>query len=85
MIGHKDLMQQFRDNIVNGRMPHAQIFEGKNGYGTLPFAMSYAKAVVENSIQNQLTVDPLKHPDIHYFSLLIEEVQVHLAPQKTIN
>ena len=40
MIGHKDLMQQFRDNIVNGRVPHAQIFEGKNGYGTLPFAMS---------------------------------------------
>lgn len=67
MIGHKDLMKQFRDNIVNGRMPHAQIFEGKNGYGTLPFAMSYAKAVVENSYQNQLTVDPLNHPDIHYF------------------
>jgi DNA polymerase-3 subunit delta' len=67
MIGHKDLLRQFRVNIVNGRMPHAQIFEGKNGYGTLPLAMSYAKAIVENSCQSQLTVNPLNHPDIHFF------------------
>ena len=73
MIGHQDLMQQFRDNIASGRMPHAQIFEGKNGYGTLPFAMSYAKAVVENSYKNQLTVNPLNHPDIHYFFPVINK------------
>ena len=36
MVGHKDLMQQFSDNIVNGRIPHAQIFEGKTATGHCP-------------------------------------------------
>jgi len=67
MIGHKNLMRRFKDNIENGRIPHAQIFEGKNGYGTLHFAILYAKAIIENSLQHRQTVDPLNHPDIHYF------------------
>ena len=67
MIGHKDLMRQFKVNIEKGRVPHAQIFEGKSGYGTLPFSISYAKSIIESSSIDKKTVDPLNHPDIHYF------------------
>jgi len=67
MIGQKDTLDHLLQNINCGRKPHAQIFEGKSGYGGLPLALMYARALVEISSQNTQKIDPINHPDIHFF------------------
>ena len=66
-VGQKNTLDNLIDNINCGRKPHAQIFEGRSGYGTLPLALKYASFLVEISSQNTKKVDPTNHPDIHCF------------------
>lgn len=66
-VGQKNLLDNLINNINCGRKPHAQIFEGRSGYGTLPLALKYASYLVEISSQNTKKVDPTNHPDIHCF------------------
>jgi len=58
-----------------GRIPHAQMFVGPEGSGTLPMALAYMQYVVcgnqngENSGGNEacnLKFDSLSHPDMHF-------------------
>jgi DNA polymerase-3 subunit delta' len=58
-----------------GRIPHAQMFVGPEGSGTLPMALAYMQYVVcgnqngENSGGNaacNLKFDSLSHPDMHF-------------------
>jgi len=58
-----------------GRIPHAQLFVGPEGSGTLPMALAYAQYVIcgntnaENNGQNQvcnLKFSSLSHPDMHF-------------------
>ena len=67
IVGQKNILDHFIDNINSGRKPHAQVFEGRCGYGTLPLALKYASCLVEVSSQNTKKVDPTNHPDIHFF------------------
>lgn len=57
------------------RIPHAQLFVGPEGSGTLPMALVYAQYVVcansngENTGENQvcnLKFNTLSHPDMHF-------------------
>ena len=67
VVGQKKIFDQLTENITCGRKPHAQIFEGKSGYGTLPLALRYACCLIEISSQNTKKVNPTNHPDIHFF------------------
>ena len=58
-----------------GRIPHAQMFVGPEGSGTLPMALAYMQYIVcgnqngENSGGNEacnLKFDALSHPDMHF-------------------
>ena len=58
-----------------GRIPHAQLFVGPEGSGTLPMALAYAQYIIcgningENEGQNQACntkCDTLSHPDLHF-------------------
>lgn len=58
-----------------GRIPHAQLFVGPEGSGTLPMAMAYAQYIVcgnqngENQGENtacNLKCDTFSHPDVHF-------------------
>ncbi|MEP3208492.1 MAG: DNA polymerase III subunit delta' [Maribacter sp.] len=58
-----------------GRIPHAQMFVGPEGSGTLPMALAYMQYIVcgnqngENSGGDQacnLKFDSLSHPDMHF-------------------
>jgi DNA polymerase-3 subunit delta' len=77
----KDILGQ--DHIKNylittanaGRIPHAQLFIGPEGSGTLPMAMAYAQYILcnnsdgENTTGNSacnLKFDHISHPDMHF-------------------
>ena len=58
-----------------GRIPHAQLFVGKEGCGTLPMAMAYAQYVIcantqgENLGENtacNTKCNSISHPDVHF-------------------
>lgn len=58
-----------------GRIPHAQLFVGKEGCGTLPMAMAYAQYVIcansqgENTGENtacNTKCNSVSHPDVHF-------------------
>jgi DNA polymerase III subunit delta' len=77
----KDILGQ--DHIKNylittanaGRIPHAQLFIGPEGSGTLPVAMAYAQYILcnnsdgENTTGNSacnLKFEHISHPDMHF-------------------
>ncbi|ALM08464.1 DNA polymerase III subunit delta' [Sediminicola sp. YIK13] len=58
-----------------GRIPHAQLFVGKEGCGTLPMAIAYAQYVIcantqgENIGENaacNAKCNSISHPDVHF-------------------
>ncbi|WP_455169963.1 DNA polymerase III subunit [Aegicerativicinus sediminis] len=58
-----------------GRIPHAQLFVGPEGCGTLPMAIAYARYLLCNNVDGEntggnpscnLKFDNLSHPDLHF-------------------
>ena len=50
IVGHQHLKNILQKSIDNGRVSHAQLFVGKDGYGTLPLAMAFAKEISDRII-----------------------------------
>ncbi len=74
VIGHEALKERLRQSINGGRVPHAQLFTGSAGYGTLPLALAYIQYLnCENRDgKDSCGVCPschqmmeLAHPDLH--------------------
>ena len=75
VVGQTSLKKQLIDGVNAGRIPHAQLFLGKSGSGTLPMALAYAQYV---SCLNRLESDSCgecsscrkyetyTHPDLHF-------------------
>ena len=75
IIGLEHLKRHLTTTADRGRVPHAQLFAGAHGSGTLPMAIAYAQYILcqnqegENSGPNQkcnLQVQKLSHPDLHF-------------------
>ena len=70
IIGQEHIKNHLQTSAKNGRIPHAQLFVGKEGSGTLPTAIEYAKFLLthfsENPEATKLKVDKLQHPDLHF-------------------
>ncbi len=74
IIGHEALKERLRRGAREGRVPHAQLFTGESGYGTLPLALAYAQYL---NCPNRSDSDScgrcpschqmseLAHPDLH--------------------
>lgn len=45
IIGQEAVKQKLRDSVQAGRIPHAQLFLGREGSGALPLALAYAQYV----------------------------------------
>lgn len=75
VIGHKSLKEKLITNINAGRVSHAQLFVGKQGYGALPLALAYAQFL---GCTNKQPADScgecnsckkhqkMIHPDVHF-------------------
>ena len=75
VIGHSELKQKLTATVAEGRISHAQLFEGSAGYGSLPMAMAYAQYVACTnrgehdscgSCPSCVKYAKAAHPDLHF-------------------
>jgi DNA polymerase-3 subunit delta' len=70
IIGQEHIKNHLKISAENGRIPHAQLFVGKEGSGTLPMAIAYAQFLLCNFSDDveicDLKCEKLQHPDLHF-------------------
>lgn len=75
VLGQEHIKNHLVQSIENGRIPHAQLFVGPEGCGTLPMSIAYAQYLLcqnvggENTGGNEacnLKFNNLSHPDLHF-------------------
>ena len=70
IIGQHHIKQHLQKSADNGRIPHAQLFVGKEGSGTLPMAIAYAQYLLcltaSDAEACALKCSKLQHPDLHF-------------------
>jgi DNA polymerase-3 subunit delta' len=75
IIGKEEVKQRLVNTVTKGRIPHAQIFLGKEGSGNLAIALAFASYIVCENKQdgdscgkcNQCSKShKFIHPDIHF-------------------
>ena len=67
IVGQKKLVQLLQDSILDKRVSHAQLFLAPEGYGSLPLALAYAKAILaDENLTAASKVEHLNHLDLHF-------------------
>lgn len=75
ILGLAHIKNHLTTSVDRGRIPHAQLFVGPNGSGTLPMAIAYAQYILcqntdgENtggSTSCNIKFTHLAHPDLHF-------------------
>ena len=75
ILGQDHIKNHLTQSVENGRIPHAQLFVGPEGCGTLPMAIAYAQYILcnnkngENTEGNNscnLKFNTFSHPDLHF-------------------
>lgn len=75
VIGQEETKQRLRQEVLEGRVPHAQLFCGPAGVGKLPLALAYARYLccTNRTEGDACGVCPscakwnkLVHPDVHF-------------------
>ncbi|AZA88662.1 DNA polymerase III subunit delta' [Chryseobacterium shandongense] len=67
IAGQENLKKLLRESIAENRVSHAQLFVGKEGYGTLPMALAYAKEILSSENEHAASkVEHLNHLDLHF-------------------
>jgi DNA polymerase III subunit delta' len=66
IIGQSFLKTHLKQSIDSGRVPHAQLYVGKRGVGTLPMAIAYADCLMKQQEDGVGAMNPLTHPNIHF-------------------
>ncbi|QDO93209.1 DNA polymerase III subunit delta' [Formosa sediminum] len=75
ILGQEHIKNHLTQSVDNGRIPHAQLFIGPEGSGTLPMAIAYAQYILcknnngENNTGNEscnLKFNNISHPDLHF-------------------
>lgn len=75
VLGQTHIKNHLTTSANHGRIPHAQLFVGKEGVGTLVMAIAYAQYVIcnntdgENNAGNSscnLKFEHFSHPDLHF-------------------
>lgn len=75
ILGQEHIKNHLTQSVENGRIPHAQLFVGPEGSGTLPMAIAYVQYLLcgntngENISGNEacnLKFNNISHPDLHF-------------------
>jgi len=86
ILGQDYLKNHLTTSALSGRIPHAQLFVGPEGSGTLPMAIAYAQFILcQNSGQENLggneacnlKFQHFSHPDLHFIypNVTTEEIK----------
>lgn len=76
VVGQAETKEHLRSTVLNGRIPHAQLFFGPEGNGKYALALAYAQYLnCTNRTSDDscgvcpscIKVSKLAHPDVHFF------------------
>lgn len=90
ILGQEHIKNHLIRSASLGRIPHAQLFIGPEGSGTLAMALAYAQYIVcqnsdnENSGGNEscnLKFNHLQHPDLHFIYPTVTTDDVKTKPK----
>ena len=89
ILGQDHIKSHLATSANSGRIPHAQLFIGPEGSGTLPLAIAYAQYILcantnrENKEGNaacNLKFQNLSHPDLHFVFPVASNSEVKSHP-----
>ena len=90
ILGQLHIKNHLTNSASLGRIPHAQLFVGPEGSGTLPIAIAYAQYIIcsnsgtENLGENEacnLKFGQLAHPDLHFIYPTVSTDDVKSKPK----
>jgi DNA polymerase-3 subunit delta' len=90
ILGQEHIKNHLTRSADLGRIPHAQLFVGPEGSGTLPMAIAYAQYILcnnqngENSGVNEscnLKFHKISHPDLHFVYPTVSTEDVKTKPK----
>lgn len=90
ILGQDHIKNHLMQSAMLGRIPHAQLFIGPEGSGTLPMALAYAQFVLcqnafpDNLNGNQacnLKCNQFAHPDLHFTFPTVATESVKTKPK----
>lgn len=90
ILGQEHIKNHLTRSADLGRIPHAQLFVGPEGSGTLPMAIAYAQYILchnqngENSGVNEscnLKFQKISHPDLHFVYPTVSTDDVKTKPK----
>ena len=92
ILGQEHIKSHLIKSASSGRIPHAQLFVGPDGCGTLAMAIAYAQYILcknsgsENSDGNEscnLKFNSISHPDLHFIYPTVTTEDVKTKPKST--
>ncbi|WP_159801450.1 DNA polymerase III subunit delta' [Flavobacterium sp. MK4S-17] len=92
ILGQEHIKNHLTTSADAGRIPHAQLFVGPEGSGTLPMAIAYAQYILcgntngENEAGNtacNLKFQNFSHPDLHFVFPVAANTEVKNHPVST--
>jgi len=86
VLGQEYIKNHLVTSITLGRVPHAQLFVGPEGSGTLAMAIAYSKYLLCQSESNlieacSLKFEKLSHPDLHFVYPTVTTTDVKTKPK----
>ena len=86
ILGQEYIKSHLTKSASLGRIPHAQLFVGPEGSGTLPMAIAYAQYILCNNSNGEnescnLKFDKLSHPDLHFVYPTVATEDVKTKPK----
>lgn len=82
IAGQQLLKDQLKKSIQDQRISHAQLFLGKEGYGTLPLALAYAAEILQQENPTAAhRVSHLNHVDLHFSFPVFNQGKSSLSQQ----
>lgn len=90
ILGHDHLISHLTKTADTGRIPHAQLFVGPEGCGTLAVAIAYAQYILcqnqgsENNSGNaacNLKFETISHPDLHFIFPTVTTEEIKTKPK----
>ena len=90
ILGQNSIKNHLIKSATLGRIPHAQLFIGPEGSGTLPMAIAYAQYIICSNLRNDnigsnqacnLKFNSLLHPDLHFIYPTVATEDVKSKPK----
>ena len=90
ILGQDYIKSHLTKSALSGRIPHAQLFVGPEGCGTLAMAIAYAQFILCNNLDSEnsggseacnLKFQNLSHPDLHFVYPTVTTEDVKTKPK----